>query len=206
MVYCRRNIVAVFINNFLLFKLNSFDLPLHSTQKLKRQKSYARHLIMPWGNPASDKAIWMWMWTWMRTEMNLNESEIDLNESEIDLNESEINLNECEHFLKANLVCVWIPHLESGCSILAGDRSKRVWDQSKRVWTLSQSKPGLCVNTPFRVRSNSGWKLTYAFRLPASSRCRALSSLYPRSAFVLGRVDVAIPSTSRMCARLAENP
>ena len=37
---------------------------------------------------------------------NLVRSEIDLNKSEIDLNKSEIDLNECEHFLKANLVCL----------------------------------------------------------------------------------------------------
>ena len=46
----------------------------------------------------------------MRTEIDLNESEMSLNESEIDLNkcemglnESEIDLNECDCFLKANL-------------------------------------------------------------------------------------------------------
>ena len=49
----------------------------------------------------------------MRTEIDLNESEIDLNECEHFLKVTEIDLNECEHFLKAN------------------------WDRSKRVWTLS---------------------------------------------------------------------
>ena len=43
----------------------------------------------------------------MRTEINLNESELDLNECEhflkVNLDRSEIDLNECEHFLKVNL-------------------------------------------------------------------------------------------------------